>query len=385
MQKTLFVENTAVFLADTDAASVLSQDGKKVHKPIMSKARTGTYTPYSDITFKRQSATKQTLEVDTFEYAAEEIDWTDKKQTAKYNPVTFSAMSMQRNLNNRIEQNYLSKITGSKHTIDGATLGGASGSYVDFQGSAIFDVFEAADTRLGSADAPLEGRTAVFGPHAIAAIRKLKSQRETPLGDSVMANGVIGPWNGWTIVQNNNLPWSASLKIATQPTDGDTVVIAGVTFTFKTTLGTTAGQVLIGGSASAARTNLKSAIEGGGTAGTDYIELDTEDQFIIREKRHVRATIVSNDMNMTGYGDIVVSETLTAAADVWSNQLQGAHFGVRGAIDLVVQIDPNDIRIIEKEKGFADLTKSLLGMGAKMYDDGARASVYAKFDASNWK
>lgn len=38
MQKTLFVENTAVFLADTDAAAVLSDTGNKVHKPIMSKA-----------------------------------------------------------------------------------------------------------------------------------------------------------------------------------------------------------------------------------------------------------------------------------------------------------------------------------------------------------
>lgn len=385
MQKTLFVENTAVYLADTDAASVLSNDGKKVHKPIMSKARTGTYTPYQDIAFKRQSATKQTLEVDTYEYGAEEIDWTDKKQTAKFNPVAFSAMSMQRNLNTRIEQNYLSKITGAKHVIDGETLGGASGSYAGFSGAAIFDLFEAADTKLGAADVPSGERVAVFGPHAVSAMRKLKSQRETPLGDTVLANGIIGPWNGWTIIQNNNLPWSGSLKVATQPTDGDTVTIAGVVFTYKTTLGSTAGQVLIGGSASAARTNLKSAIEGGGTAGTDYVELDTEDQFILREKRHVRATIVSNDMNMTGFGDIVVSETLTAAADVWSNQLQGSFMGARGAIDLVVQIDPNDIRIIEKEKGFADLTKSLLGMGAKMFDDGARASVYAKIDASAWK
>jgi hypothetical protein len=157
-------------------------------------------------------------------------------------------------------------------------------------------VFEAADTKLGAADVPSGERVGVFGPHAISAMRKLKSQRETPLGDTVLANGIIGPWNGWTIIQNNNLPWSAMLTIATQPTDGDTVTIAGVVFTFKTTLGSTAGQVLIGGSASAARTNLKSAIEGGGTAGTDYVELDTEDQFILREKRHVRATISTNDI-----------------------------------------------------------------------------------------
>lgn len=385
MQKTLFVENTAVYLASTELASVLSDNGKKVHKPIMSKARSGTYTPYQDITYRQRTADKQTLEVDTFEYAADEIDWTDKKQTAKYDPVGFSATSIQRILNNRVEQFFLSKVSGARHTIDGETFGGASGSFVDFAGQAVFDVFESAETKLGSVDAPFQDRVAVLGPHAIAAIRRLKSQRETPLGDRVLENGLIGPWNGWQIVQNNNLPWSASLKIATQPTDGDTVTIAGVTFTFKTTLTTTPGQVLIGADASAARTNLKYAIEGGGTAGTHYIELAEEDAFIIREKRHVRATIVSNDMNMTGYGDIVVAETLTASADVWSNQLHGAYFGMRGAIDLVVQIDPNDIRVIEKEKGFADLVKALLGMGAKMFDDGARVSCYTKIDASAWR
>jgi hypothetical protein len=386
MQKTLFVENTAVFLASTDAASVLSQDGKKYHKPILSKARTGTYTPYQDITYKQQSASKQTLEVDTYEYGAEEIDWTDKKQTGKYDPVAFSATSMQRNLNTRIEQNFLSKVTGAKHVIDGETMGGAASSLVDFSGPTIMDVFESAESKLSSADVPQSDRVAVFGPHAISAMRKLKTQRETPVGDSVMTNGVVGPWNGWTLVQNNNLPYSATFNMATQPTDGDTVTIAGVTFTFRASP-SAAGDVDIGADADASRANLAAAINDSGTAGTTYIQLGTEDSFILREKRHVRATNNNspNTMTITGYGDIVVSETMTATSDGWTDQKQDAYMGVRGAIDLVVQIDPSDIRIIEKEKGFADLVKSLLGMGAKMFDDGARASIDLKVDASNWK
>src|ERR1700744_4123609 len=107
MQNTLFVENTAVYLADTTGEGVLSDDGKIVHRPILSKARTGTYEPYVDITFNQQDSEDQELEVDTFLYGAEQIDWTDKYQTMRYNPVEFSAQSMQRNLNNRIEQNFL--------------------------------------------------------------------------------------------------------------------------------------------------------------------------------------------------------------------------------------------------------------------------------------
>ena len=47
---------------------------------------------------------------------------------------------------------------------------------------------------------------------------------------------------------------------ASTPTDGDTITIGNKTYTLKTTLGTTEGQVLIGGSAANALANLKKAI-----------------------------------------------------------------------------------------------------------------------------
>lgn len=47
---------------------------------------------------------------------------------------------------------------------------------------------------------------------------------------------------------------------AATPTDGDTITIGNKTYTLKTTLGTTEGQVLIGGSAANALSNLKKAI-----------------------------------------------------------------------------------------------------------------------------
>lgn len=55
----------------------------------------------------------------------------------------------------------------------------------------------------------------------------------------------------------------------TTPTDGDTVTIAGQTYRFKTTIAAI-GDIHINGSLTNALTNLKSAINGTGTAGTDY-------------------------------------------------------------------------------------------------------------------
>lgn len=374
VQVDLFTKNTAYYLANRSMEQIVSDQGYKVHRPIISQPQTGTYTPHVDISFESKSSTDQTLTVDTFEYSAEDIDITESKQTP-YDLLKQSTDSIRRGLMNRVEQKFMDQISSARHTISGGTQ--------EVNSTNILDIIEEAEGILGAYDAPYESseRAIVLGPRTVAKLRRAKGERETSLGDQVLMNGVVGPWNGWTVVQNNNLPWSATLTIATQPTDGDTVTIAGVVFTFKTTLGSTAGNVLIGASATTARANLEAAIEGGAGAGTTYVEIGIRDKFMLRKKRYVRCTS-TQAMAFTGYGDIAVSETLTAAADVWSAQKQTPIFMVRGSIDLLVQFMSLDVG--DKEKGFAKLPKALIGIGAKVFEDGADLMVKLNQDASNF-
>lgn len=57
---------------------------------------------------------------------------------------------------------------------------------------------------------------------------------------------------------------------ATAPVDASTIVINGITYTFKSALTGAAYEVFINTTAAAALVNLKKAINGTGTAGTDY-------------------------------------------------------------------------------------------------------------------
>ena len=373
LQVDLFVANSAVYLANQSLENLIRTDGRKAHRPILSHPQVGTYTPHSDISFETKTSTKQTLEVDTFEYAAEDIDVTEEKQTP-YSLLEHSMRSIRRGLSNRVEQVFLGNITSSDHDIN-------SGTALEVTSANILDIIEEAEGKLGAFDAPYETkmRAAVLGPRTVAKLRRAKSDRETRLGDVTLANGVVGPWQGWTVVQNNNLPWSATLGIATKPTDGDTVVISGVTFTFKTTIAT-AGHVFIGANVAASRANLKLAVEGG-AVGSAYIALGLRDQFLLYRKRNIACTSDAA-MLFTGFGDISVSETLTDTTDAWSAQKLQSVFMIRGAIDLVLQF--MDLEIGDKEKGFAKLPKGIIGVGSQMFDDGKVLAVNLTQDASDF-
>lgn len=381
LQADLYVANTAVYLANQSLKDIISTDGYKAHKPILTHPQVGTYTPHSDISFETKTATKQTLTVDTFEYAAEDIDITESSQTP-YDLLGHSLMSIRKGLMNRVEQKYADEFTNADHSI--------SNSPVTVSSTNVLDVLEEAEGKLGAFDAPYETamRACVLGPRTVAKLRRAKSDRESRLGDSVLANGVVGPWQGWTVVQNNNLPWSATLELATNPSDGDTVTIAGVTFEWQDDLNdVTAGNVGVLRHASAvdtSRANLVACINDSGTAGTNYVQMGAKENFIIRRKRNITATNdnTADEMTLAGYGDIAVSSSLTDTTDKWNDQQQTSVFMIRGSIDLVLQFI--DLEVADKEKGFAKLPKGIIGVGAKTFDDGAVLMVKMTQDASGF-
>ena len=381
LQADLYVANTAVYLANQSLSELISETGYKAHRPILSHPQVGTYTPHQEILFEEKSATKETLTVDTFEYAAEDIDITESKQSP-YDLLGHSLMSIRKGLMNAVEQKFLSEITNAEHSI--------SGSPVEVTTNNILDILEEAEGKLGAFDAPYETsmRAAVLGPRTVARLRRAKSDRESGLGDSVLANGVVGPWQGWTVVQSNNLPYSATLELATNPADGDTVTIAGVTFEWQDDLDdVTPGNVGVlrdTSNVDVSRANLVACINDSGTAGTNYVQMDAKSNFIIRRKRRITATNDnSNDeMTIAGFGDISVSDDLTDTTDTWADQKQESVFMIRGAIDMVLQF--MDLKVADKEKGFADLPKGIIGVGTKTFSDGALLMVNLTQDVSSF-
>ena len=382
MQETFFKESTALGVASVDLRKELSV-GDTLHQPYGSYARVQTYTKGTDITVKDVNATDDYLTVDTAKVASFYVDDLDKVQN-KYDAAANFAKGAMAQLNNVIDQAVLS--TGKSNagtTLTGASIGEAAGGIVFTPGNTA--AVATAIGRVLDTNKRLRGeRFWMIGPRMKETIVNYVGNRETGFGDSVGDNGKVANRFGLSLTLSNNLPWEGALELSVQPTDGDTVLINGVTFTFKTTLGSTAGNVLIGADAAAARVNLVKAVNDTGTVDTHYVALSDEDRQLLEESGLVATdNIAGTQIGFAGFGDIVVSETFTSGSNVWHDTYQYSLAGIKGSVALVAQVAPNVV-FRDAQLRLGKYVHPWTLFGVKVFERMKKALVAAKFDTSAW-
>jgi len=378
MQETFFKESVALGIASTELRSDL-RDGDTLHKPYSSYPRVQTYTKGTDITVKDIGSTDDYLTVSTAKVASFYVDDIDRIQN-KYDAIkAFSTMAMKQ-LNNTLDQAVINAgVTYAKTTLTGASIGEAAGAIV-LTAANVSNVFTAAGRVLNTDNRTGGERFALIGPRMLETIQQYVGGRETGFGDTVSDNGKIANRFGFSLRLSNNLPYTATWTPADQPSDGDTVTINGVTFTFETSTLTTAGQVKSETSLAATLDNLVKAINDTGTSGTEYYALSAEDRQLI-ESAGIAMTDGTTSVSITGYGDIVVSAS--EAADVWSVQYQYALMGQVGSIDLVTQQVPNVV-FRDAELRLGKYVHPWMLYGVKVFERMKGNLVSVRMDASSW-
>lgn len=382
MQETFFKESTSLGVCSVDLRSELSV-GDTLHQPYGSYARVQTYTKGTDITVKDVDATDDYLTVDTAKVASFYVDDLDKVQN-KYDAVSNFAKGAMNQLNNVIDQAVLSEAKdNARTTLTGASIGEAAGGIVMTPANTA-SIFTAKG-RILDQNKRLKGeRFAMIGPRMKETIVNYVGGRETGFGDTVSDNGVVAKRFGFELTLSNNLPWEGQLEISVQPTDGDTVTINEVVFTFKTALAAGAGQVLIGADAAAARVNLVKAINDTGTVDTHYVQISDEDRQLLEESGLVATdNIAGTQIGFVGYGDIVVSETFNSGSNVWHDTYQYSVSGIKGAVALVAQVAPNVV-FRDAQLRLGKYVHPWTLFGKKLFERMKRAVVIAKFDTSAW-
>lgn len=211
----------------------------------------------------------------------------------------------------------------------------------------------------------------VVDAYAASDIEQFLLGKQFSIVESVFKNGYVGPIATANVYVSENLKSSATKTLASTPTDGDTVIINGVTFTFNTTLTTTAGSVLISGSAAAAGTNLVALINSPRTTTTYGTALSTANSDLINQISKIVAATGSSKVTLAGAGRLVLGGSATVTTDTWSANTIHAYYGKMGAIDLVIQdLKEVDMRVTPDRRGTNVFSSYLAGI--KTFSDGAK-------------
>lgn len=363
-QRKFYKINVSMKIADTSFESTLRK-GDTLNRPYRSDLTIQSYTRGTSITIDDLTDTNEQLSVDKQFATGFYVDDFDQIQD-KYDIAARYGQDAAVLLSNQVDADVLGEAANATSNVDDGDIGGTDGNGISLTTSNVLSVFSAAKRKLQKLNIPQESLFGVVSPEVEEVLTQYGAGRDTAHGDRTQENGFLYHFYGFDLYSSNQLYTSAVLALATQPTNTDTVIINGVTFTFVTTIGTTPGNVLIGANDVSARTNLTGLINDPGTTSATQVALSTANQRVF-----ANATATNSDANNTvtvtfkGLGVLVVSETLTDLTDEWTAALQKQHslFGAKMAPTLVMQSMPTvRLRDVETKLGKNVLNGELYGV-----------------------
>lgn len=356
--------------------------GQQAHRPYMSDIVVNTLSSEGAFTRQDITSTDEYLTVDQEKDASFYVKDIDNWQS-HYPTREEQAKKAARRLMNHVDGNVLGEYDVATYSLSDGDFGGTTGNGITLTTSNVGQIFTKARQKLGLADNdPDESKWAVISEEFYTVLQDKLSDRESDLGDEMSRNGYVGKYMGFKLYKSNALGSSYSLAYdATTPTATNTVTINGVVFTFQTTIGSTAGNVLAATDGVTSLTNLKNFINDPGTTSATQIALSKANQNLLKD---ITASISGGatgtlTLKVEGKGSINVSETLTPAADVWTTGLQIQHvlIGQGKPIDVVVQKYPK--MFLQDRTGYIgkDVVNYIV-YGLKTFADGARRMVDVK-------
>lgn len=219
----------------------------------------------------------------------------------------------------------------------------------------------------------------VVDSYAASDIAQYLLGKNIDLAGYVFKNGYTGDISNAQMFISENLTGTVIGTGAGVFSDGEVIILNGVTMTASATIGATPGNFLIGANLAASLTNLAGLINAPGTTSATQVALSAANQLLFTDafKLAAVAGATTITINGTGSGRITVSET---GANFSLISYINAYFGKFGAIDLVVQdLSPVDMRVTTDRRGTNVFSSYLAGL--KTFADGAKKFLNVKIAA----
>lgn len=326
-------------LANFEEQATLS-NGQEVDRPYRSNLVVENYTKGTALEAQDLTATSDKLTIDTVKAMLLYVDNIDKIQN-KYSAANAWIDEAGERLAEALDAKFLYEVFNANLDLDAGDIGGTNGEGITVNASNILNIFGATNMKLDAQNIPEDQRSMVVSPQFWQHLWMYIAGKATLLGDKTGEYGNMGEYAGFKLYKSNNLTGSAQWVPANNPSNADTITIQGITFTFVSSIGTTAGNILIAGSTASTIDNVVALINAGGVGdGVNYVSLSTANKKVVQDWVAVDGTTYL-EVRVKGASYLTVSGS--EVADVWTpaQQLQNMIAMRKGAIDMVVQKEPS--------------------------------------------
>lgn len=321
------------------AGMVEIPDGTTKNLPYIQMISTGDYTKYTNQTLKDIKTGNDQIVINTTPMVSFGLDDIDVQEDyIKSSSEVTSNASYQ--IKRRIDGDFFSQVANAKWKYDANGFGRnttlTSLSPITLATGASQNISKT----YGFAKAGLTN-TGVNGGKLALCVDDFAIADLTTLGletsgqkvaDESYTRGFGGMFGGMSTYGVSTLYATTTLDLATNPTANDYVDIQGVRFTFVASVGTTAGNVLIGASADASAQNLVAAVNGASGAGTTYVEISSQDRALLEGVTATDGTDLVTFASKNGA--LLAQSSMTAAANDFRAQVIYHTIMEKGAIKM---------------------------------------------------
>jgi hypothetical protein len=309
-------------------------------------------------------------------------------QAGPLNPSEYAGMKTAHRTAQFVDGDVFAEIKNSAYTFDNGdlTTGASTGTGITLSATTVPQMISQGRAKLSTNNQMLTNLALVVDSYGLSQIEQYLMSKNIDIAAAVFKNGYTDLRTGAAdIFVSENLPSTVVFTITTNPSDGDTITIKGTTFRWKSALAL-AGDIVIGGSASASCANLVAALNAPDVTTATYQALADNagaGQFILSNFIDFRLTASNSTTTVTltgvGSGRVLVAST-TAAFAITSNFVH-YYYGKKGAIDVVIQ-DEVDAEIKDDPYQRAKIIMSDTLYGIKTFLDGTVQFLNVKIAVS---
>lgn len=358
--------------------------GDTINRTILdlSAVRVRSFSNLTDQTIDPLTDSEETMTVNVQVGAVFPIARLEKIQAGPLNPAMTAGKEVAIKVANYLDSVVLKETMNAWANFDtgNLTTASASGTPITLSSTTVPQMVAQSYAKLFSNNVAMTNLCWVLDPFSVSQIAQYPIGKDITSANTVFINGFSGNIFGAEVYTSNNLTGEAVLGLATNPTNGDTIVIGGVTITFLATLAATAGAVHIASTVDITRANLAEHLNNPGDTeaedtDTGYVAFSAANQIILADILGVSATNDNTANTLTivarGSSRLTLSETLTDATDAWTKNFVHAYYGMKGAIDVAVQDQP----VMEMREEAKQLTTNIFNnvvAAVKTFSDGSQ-------------